>query len=164
MSEGPATVNGRTLSEVRHRGRTAAARAFASAKAACAAVDSACTDRGLARLLGLKSHTTVEHWARYESGLAIAFGDVLALPRRLARATLLAALAELEEGERGSSERDTLDRLAIELGVGMHALMEDLADDGQVNQHARHAGNFLRIALLAMRGYVAAARRGGLAL
>lgn len=92
------------------------------------------------------------------SGAAITLRDVKALPKELARDILMRALASLDEGD-GPAARDTLDRLAIETGAAFATMMSDLADNGVVDEHDRHAANFARIAGLATRGHIACNRR-----
>jgi hypothetical protein len=141
----------------RMAGRSLAAQLAASAQdARVRAGDRSCTDRALARRWHCH-HDRIASLFRPASGASIAFGDVLALPVELAREILVRALAALEPG-RGPGPRETVDRLAIELGRAVHVLMTDLGDDGRLRSHEEHAALFARIAAIALRGQSAAER------
>lgn len=143
----------------RVQGRRNAARICAEAQSArVAAGDGACTDGAIKKRFVVASKTAVAAWFDPESGKAIAFGDVLALPLELARDTLLRALASLEEGD-GPSPEIALGDLAIKLGQIAQGIHADRADDGRINDHTRHADSFSAAAVVATRGYLAASRR-----
>jgi len=88
----------------------------------------------------------------------MAFGDVLALPRELARDILTRALAAIDEGTQEPAPQDTVYKLGIELGEAMRVLMADLANGGKPQNHGRYATGFSRIAAIALRGQSAAER------
>lgn len=138
--------------------RLAAALAAAAQTTRVAAGDGACTDRALAKRFALGSKNGVAAWFDPESGAAVALGDVLALPRELAREILLRALAALEEGD-GPAPDVSMADLASRLGLIADGIQRDRADDGRLNDHARHRDNFAAAALVAVRGYLAADRR-----
>jgi hypothetical protein len=117
----------------------------------------AATLRKLGKLLRL-SHTTMERIADPRSGRGVMVDLVLSLPRDLAVDVLVALLAMLDEGAADVSTRDTLDAIAIDLGVAIHRLKRDLAD-GREDEHADHAAAMRRIVLLALRGAAACAGR-----
>lgn len=140
----------------RMAGRSLAAQLAASAQdARVRAGDRSCTDRALARRWHCH-HDRIAALFRPASGASIAFGDILALPVELAREILVRALAALEPG-RGPGPRETVDRLAIELGRAVDVLMNDLGD-GPMGSHDKHAALFARIAAIALRGQSAAER------
>jgi hypothetical protein len=105
------------------------------------------------------AHSAISALFKPESGHAMAFGDVLALPRELAREALMRAFASLDT-EHGPGTRDTLDAIGIDLGEALRAYRTDLAD-GREDEHRTHGNNLLRIATLAIRGYLATQRKGG---
>ena len=148
----PPTVNERSLSPRRVRGRSLAASLFAEAQQSFALRDDSCSDEKIAQHLGV-TDTTVLRWGRPQSGLPLQFGDVLALPRALAREVLVRALGAMEEGT-GPGPRDTLDRITIELGQAVADLQRDLVD-GRMDDPARHSAHLCRIGSLALRGYLA---------
>lgn len=92
----------RTLHPSRVAGRSLAAGILRSAQRALVERgDGAATGHAIARRWGI-SHTSVDRMGEPTSGVAIALGDVLALPRELARQVLagaLAALVAVLEGE-----------------------------------------------------------------
>lgn len=135
---------------LRQRGRHAAATLAAAAQAACAAVDDACTDRAIARRFAIASKTAVAAWFDAESGVAIALGDVLALPKELARGILVRALAHLDDGA-GPSTRDALDSVTVDLGAAVRAYHDDMRD-GREDRDDAHEANLTRIAAIALRG------------
>lgn len=145
----------KNLAPERMAGRATAAQLAASAQdARVRGGDRSCTDRALARRWHCH-HDRIAALFRPASGSSIAFGDVLALPVELAREILVRALAALEPGQ-GLGPRETVDRLAIELGRAVDLLMNDLGDHGQ--PHDKHAALFARIASIALRGQSAAER------
>lgn len=145
---------------LRVAGRALAAGLASSAQLArIAAGDGSCTHSAIAKRFALTDHSAVGPWFDAASGKAIAFGDVLALPRSLARDILLRALGALEDGE-GPSTRDTLDRIGIELGHGLHDYLDDLRD-GTEDELAKHEANLVRVATVALRGVLAIQRRRG---
>lgn len=159
VADGSTSATSKRLHPLRTKGRVLAAAVGAEAQAArCQAGDDACSDRAIALRLGLNKNVPAS-WFRPTSGVGIALGDVLALPRELAREILTRAFASLDEGG-GPDEQATTANLTIALGKAVEALSEDFHDDGKVNQHARHAANFARIATIATRGYLAALRAG----
>jgi hypothetical protein len=142
----------RELAPIRVRWRARAAQLVATAQTACvAAGDRACHDRAIARQWELGSHDKVAQFFSPTSGKAIAFGDVLALPRALTRGILTRALASLDE----DTIAESVERLAFKLARDMGALMDDLAHD----RHVGLADAFARIAAIAMRGHLAAVRK-----
>jgi hypothetical protein len=148
---------------LRSAGRARAADLAAKAQTArVRGGDSACTDRAIAKRFALSKHQQIGAWFDPESGVAVALGDVLALPRELARDILLRALASLEEGD-GPAPEIALGDLAIKLGLIADGIQRDRQEDGVVNDHARHADRFVAAATVAVRGYLAAARRAGVA-
>ena len=114
--------------------------------------DGASSLRAIARRLGV-SHTQGERWVDPNSGRAIPLGDVLAMPRELARETLVRCLGELENGE-GPGPRATLDAITVALGVAVADLARDLTD-GRVEEVEKHRTHLSRIGTLAIRGYLA---------
>lgn len=144
---------------LRVQGRRRAAEVAAAAQATRhAAGDDAVTDRSIAKRFALGSKTAVAAWFDPESGHAIALGDVLALPRELAREILLGALAALEDGD-GPAPDVSMADLASRLGLIADGIQRDRADDGVINDHARHRANFSAAAVVAVRGVLAAERR-----
>lgn len=142
----------------RMAGRSLAAQLAASAQdARVRAGDRSCTDRALARRWHCH-HDRIAALFRSASGASIAFGDILALPRELARDVLVRALAALDENADGPGTEESVYRLVIEIGEAVKALMADLASGGRVHNHARHAASFARIAAIALRGQSAAER------
>jgi hypothetical protein len=120
-----------------------------------------CSDRAIAQSWELGSHHPVSELFAPSSGRCMSLGDPMALPRELGRRIYAGCLAELEADAPGAEHvaaRDVLSRLVIQIGKAHEGLEADLADDGRINQHERHAAAFLRIATLAMRGYLAAER------
>jgi hypothetical protein len=147
------------MAPIREKGRAIAARILSSAQAERVRVgDRGCSDRALARHWQIKSHLRIATLFRPTSGKAIAFGDVLALPREFARDVLVRALASLDEQSAGPGPEESVYRLVIEIGEAVKALMSDLASGGRVHNHTRHATSFARIAAVALRGQHAAAR------
>ena len=145
MSASPATLH-----PSRVAGRCIAAGAAGSAQQSrVARGDGAATDSAIARRWGL-SHTAVARLFDPSSGVSIALGDVLALPRELGRDILVRCLGALEEGE-GPAPRATLSQLTIELGRAVEDLERDLAD-GHLDEHERHRAHLCRIGSLALRG------------
>lgn len=147
-----------------HHTRVQARRLAASILAAAQSAvhsrgDDSVTDRAIAKRWTISSHAAVAHLFDAESGHAMAFGDVLALPKELAREALVRALSALDT-DAGPGTRDTLDAIGIDLGEALAAYRRDLAD-GREDEHAKHANNLLRIATLAIRGYLAAQRKAG---
>lgn len=140
--------------------RAAAAELFERAqKAVIARGEGSATDRAIASRWDI-SKTAVADYGDPTSGVAIALGDVLALPcRELARQVLVGALAALDQGGEVQT-RDSLDRVAIELGAAVAQLHRDLAD-GREDEHDAHAAAFTRIATIALRGAASCGRRGG---
>ena len=149
---------------IRVAGRKAAAEILAAAQAAVhSRGDDAVTFRCIGRRWGNPkpiSHRAIGALFDSRTGKAIAFGDVLALPKELAREVLMRAFASLD-GDAGPGTRDTLDAIAIDLGVALDAYRKDLAKDGREDEHATHGSNLLRIATLAMRGYLNTQRKAG---
>jgi hypothetical protein len=92
---------------------------------------------------------------------AITIRDTLAAGDSLAEEVALAILAYVH-GKRAAAvlTRDSLDRIAIELGVAIAAYHHDIAD-GREDEHHRHAAHLRKIAGIALRGAAACARRGG---
>lgn len=121
-------------------------------RARVAAGDGACTMRAIARRMKT-SHTHVERWASADSGRAIALGDLMAMPRDLARETLVRCLGVLEPSG-GTGARDTLDAITVALGVAVSDLARDLAD-GRMDEPEKHRTHLCRIGGLALRGYLA---------
>lgn len=158
------TTNADTRSKfhpLRVHGRRLAAELLAAAqRAVLGRDDDSVTDRAL----GIRwanpatgnpiAHSAIGAFFDSESGHAMAFGDVLALPRELAREALTRALASLDT-EHGPGTRDTLDAIAIDLGEALREYRADLSD-GREDHRDRHANNLLRIATIAIRGYLAA--------
>lgn len=145
MSAVPATKH-----PSRVAGRATAAGGASSAQAACIARgDGSATDSAIGRRWGV-SRAFVARLFDPSSGVAIALGDVLALPRELARDILVRALGALEEGE-GPQPRATLAQLTIALGRAVEDLERDLAD-GRMDDIERHRGHLCRIGSLALRG------------
>lgn len=148
---------GRVLHPSRVSGRALAAGILLSAQRALVARGNGeATGRAIAQRWGL-AHTSVDRMGDPKSGVAIALGDVLALPRELARQVLAGALAALDDGG-DVPTRDSLDRVAIELGAGVARLHQDLAD-GTEDDHAVHATALRRIAVIALRGAASCDRR-----
>lgn len=153
-----------TAQSLRGRCEVAAAKICEAAQKARRGLgDSTCTDSAIAvRWKDIRGQSFEPSYvAKFfdpESGAAITLRDVLACPKELAREILMRALASLDEGD-GVSTRDTLDRIAIELGGAFKTMMADLEDDGVVNQYDRHATNLSRIAALATRGHITAVKR-----
>jgi len=149
----------RSLHPARVAGRSIAAALVKSAKEALVARgDHSATGRAIAQRWGI-SHAVVDRMGDPTSGVAIALGDVLALPRELARQILTGALATLDDGTADVPTRDSLDRVAIELGAAVARLHQDLAD-GREDEHATHAAALRRIAAIALRGAASCDRRG----
>ena len=122
--------------------------------------ESAYTDRAISIRLGI-SHTAVARFFDKASGVAITIRDTLAAGDSLAEEVALAILAYVH-GKRAAAvlTRDSLDRIAIELGVAIAAYHHDIAD-GREDEHHRHAAHLRKIAGIALRGAAACARRGG---
>lgn len=145
---------------LRVQGRKLAAEILAAAQAAVQSRgDGSVTDRALAKRWALASHRAIGAFFDAGSGHAMTLGDLLALPRDLARETLVRALVALDEAL-GPGTRDTLDAIGIQLGVALDAYRRDLAD-GAEDDHATHARNLARIMCLAARGYLASQRKAG---
>lgn len=156
MNENPAT--GRTLHPSRVAGRAIAAGLMRAAQNALVARGDGCaTGRAIAVRWGI-THAVVDRMGDPTSGVAITLGDVLALPRELARQVLAGALAALDDGT-DVPTRDSLDRVAIELGAAVARLHQDLAD-GREDEHQVHAAALRRIAAIALRGAASCDRRG----
>jgi hypothetical protein len=150
------------LHPLRVQGRAKAAEIGAEAQAARVdSGDAACTDRAIARRFCLsKSGAPVAAWFDPQSGHAVTLGDVLAMPRDLAREILARAFAALE-GDEGPSAEASMGDLAITLGEIAADIRRDRADDGKVNDHRAHADNYARAVSVAMRAYAAEAKRAG---
>ncbi len=147
----------RTLHPSRIAGRSLAATILRNAREALVARgDASATGRTIAHRWGI-SHAIVDRMSDPTSGVAIALGDLLAMPRALAIEVLTGSLAALDEGA-DVATRDSLDRVAIELGVAIQAYHSDIAD-GHEDEHSRHAAHLRRIAGIALRGAAACARR-----
>jgi hypothetical protein len=147
------------LAPIREKGRVLAARILAAAQAErVRAGDRGCTDRALVRYWQLRSHAQVAAFFRPTSGKAMYFGDVLALPRELARDVLVRALAALDEPSATPGPEESIYQLVIEIGEAVKALTTDLAGGGRIHNHARHAASFARVAAVALRGQQAAER------
>ena len=148
MSDSPAP--GTRLHPSRVAGRAVAARCVRDEREALVARgDASGTGRAVAQRWGV-SHTSVDRFADPTSGYAIALGDVLALPRTLARGVLVRALGALEEGD-GQAPRVTLAQLTIELGRAVEDLERDLVD-GSMDSPEQHRAHLVRIGTLALRG------------
>ena len=120
-------ARGRRLHRSRVAARATAAVVFDKAqKAVIARGEGAATDRAIAKRWEI-SHPAVAAFGDPTSGVAIALGDVMALPRELALEVLVGAIAALDAGA-DVQTRDGLDRVAIELGAGVARLHRDLAD------------------------------------
>lgn len=155
MSDNPATS--RTLHPARVAGRSIAASLMRAAqKALVERGDGCATGRAIAQRWGV-THAVVDRMGDPTAGVAIALGDVLALPRELARQILAGALAALDDGT-DVPTRDSLDRVAIELGAAVARLHQDLAD-GCEDEHGVHATALRRIAAIALRGAASCDRR-----
>jgi hypothetical protein len=146
------------LATPRIQGRALAAAAFRAAREALSAVDDSTTGRAIAKRWGV-DHSIVDRWADPTSGVALALGDLLAMPRPLAVATLMGSLALLSRGD-DTPTRDTCDGIAILLGEAIQGLKRDLAD-GREDEHQRHAAMLERIAAIALKGAAACRRRAG---
>lgn len=155
---------------LRVKGRKLAAEVLAAAQQAVhARGDDAVTDHAIGKRWGVArkddcDHKPISHRAIAalfdpESGHAMAFGDVLALPRELAREALVRAMVSLEDVA-GPGTRDTLDGITVQLGVATDVWRRDLAD-GTEDEHEKHAANFARIMTIAARGMLASQRKGG---
>lgn len=146
---------------MRVAGRKLAAEILAAAQQAVhARGDGSVTDRALGMRWGNGkpvSHRAIAAFFDPESGHAMALGDVLALPKELAREVLVRAIVSLDEGG-GPGTRDTLDAVGIQLGVALDAYRRDLAD-GSEDDHATHAANLARVMTLAARGYLTSQRK-----
>jgi hypothetical protein len=148
---------------LRVQGRKLAAEVLSKAQAALQdRGDDSVTDRAL----GMRwahpkpiAHSAIGALFDAGSGHAMAFGDVLALPKDLAREALMRAFASLDGGN-GPGTRDTFDAIQIDLANAIQAYRNDLAD-GREDDHATHANNLLRIGKLAIRGYLASTRKAG---
>lgn len=147
------------LAPARMSWRAAAAGVFdRCVREAVARGNKAATLRRLGKRLGL-SHTSMERLADPRSGRGLMVDVVMALPPPLAADVLVALLATLD-GDARVSARDTLDAIAIDLGVAIAALKRDLSD-GREDEHADHAAAMRKIVALALRGAAAATRRAG---
>ncbi len=147
----------RTLHPSRVAGRALAAGILRSAQRALVERgDGAVTGHAIARRWGI-SHTSVDRMGDPTAGAAITLGDVLSLPRELARQVLAGALGTLDDGAEVPT-RDSLDRVAIELGAAVARLHQDLAD-GTEDEHHVHALALRRIASIALRGAASCDRR-----
>ena len=152
-------MNPATISPLRVSARAVAARLFRSAReSAVARGEGSATGTSLAARWGV-THSAVDRLADPASGHAIALGDLLTLPVDLARDVLIGALSHLDDSA-DVSARDTIDAIAIDLGVALSDLRRDLRD-GREDEHADHAAAFRRLAALALRGAAAAMRRTG---
>lgn len=130
--------------------------------ARCRAGDPEATDAALARRWGV-THAYVARLFDPASGKAITLRDVLACGRGLARELLTRALASLDAAEAAPADpRDTLARIAVQIGEAHKGVLADLAADGAIDRHDVHEASFSRVAALALRG-VAAAQRAGAA-
>lgn len=159
VAAGDSVATGRALHPARVQGRALAATILRTAREALVARgDHSATGRAIAGRWGV-SHTAVDRYSDPASGVAVALGDVLAMPRALAVEVLTGALAALDEGG-DVPTRDSLDRVAIELGVAIQAYHHDIAD-GREDEHQRHAAHLRKIAGIALRGAAASARRAG---
>lgn len=117
---------GKLLAQTRVRARALAASVLHDTLTALAhSGHGAATQRAVAGRLGV-SHTQVQRWCG-DGDPAVALGDVLAMGPTIARAVLTRCLGALEDGA-GPTTRDSLDGVAIELGVAIGALHTDLAD------------------------------------
>lgn len=154
MSANPATSR---LCPSRVQGRGTGALLLAAARHALVARgDCSATGRAIALRFGI-SHAAVDRWSDPTSGVAVALGDVLAMPRALAVEVFVGALAALDEGADTTASR-AVAHVTIELGVACSALQRDLAD-GHEDDHAVHAAHLRKIAGIALRGAAACARR-----
>ena len=148
---------------LRVQGRSLAATILAAAQSALLSRgDDSVTDHALGRRWGNPkpiAHSAIGAFFDAGSGHAMAFGDVLALPKDLAREALMRAFASLDGGD-GPGTRDTFDAIQIDLANAIQAYRNDLAD-GREDDHATHANNLLRIGKLAIRGYLASQRKAG---
>lgn len=148
-----------TLHPARVAGRAIAATLLRAARESLVSRgDHSATGRCVAHRWGI-SHAVVDRMSDPASGVAITLGDVLALPRDLARQVLTGALAALDDAAPEVPTRDSLDRVAIELGAGVARLHRDLAD-GVEDEHHAHAATLRRIAAIALRGAASCDRRG----
>lgn len=146
------------LATTRTEGRALAARIFRAARKAVAGTDDSASGRAIAERWDI-DHANVDRWADETSGVALAFGDLLAMPRSLALATLTGAIAAVSDGA-DVPTRDTCDGVAILLGETVAGLKRDLAD-GSEDEHARHAAMLEKIAAIALKGAAACRRRAG---
>jgi hypothetical protein len=147
---------GKLLAQARVRARALAASVLRDTLTALAhSGHGAATQRAVAGRLGV-SHTQVQRWCG-DGDPAVTLGDVLAMGPTVARAVLTRCLGAIEDGA-GPTTRDSLDGVAIELGVAIGALHTDLAD-GAEDHPAQHAAALERIASIALRGSLAARRR-----
>ncbi len=142
---------------VRTQGRSRAASIAAEAqKHLLAAGNRLVSDTRIAKSWGIRKHERVGAMFDASTGVAIALGDVLALPKPLARAILLGCLAALDgaDGDAGADPtiRAALDRIGIEVGEALRHYLNDRAD-GRIDEPAAHAQRLLAIAEPALRGW-----------
>ena len=146
----------KSLATPRVTGRALAARLFRAARKSVAGTDDSASGHAIAERWDI-DHANVDRWSDETSGVALAFGDLLAMPRSLALATLTGALAALCDGS-DVPTRDTCDGVAILLGETVAGLKRDLAD-GSEDEHTRHAAMLEKIAAIAIKGASACRRR-----
>lgn len=139
-----------TLHVLRTRARATAATLCAAAQTALVGGgNQACTDADLGRRFGI-SPAAVAKWFDPCSGVALTLGDLLAMPKAIAREVLVRALASLDD-DGPADTRASLDRITVELGAAVHAFATDMAD-GKLDDPAAVDVRLTRIAVTAMRG------------
>lgn len=144
------------LATTRTEGRALAARCFRAGREAVAGTCDGASGRAIAERWDIH-HSNIDHWSDETSGVAITLGDLLAMPRPLAQATLARALAALSEGKE-TPTRDSCDGVAILLGETLAGLRRDLAD-GSEDEHDRHGAALEQIATIALIGAAGCRRR-----
>lgn len=157
MSTNPTPPNGvqSSMHPLRQRGRSVAATLLSKVRKAKFPKDASLSNEMLAGRWAI-SDTHIERLFNPESGVAMAFGDLLALPKSLAIDVLTAALAWLDaqggDARREPSTPDTLMDISIALGKACEAYRADEGDNGRIDSPDVHAKHLGRIAALALRG------------
>jgi hypothetical protein len=132
-----------------------------AAEAQCALVREGhreCTDRAIAKSWTLQNHHPVSELFALTNGRCMSLGEPLAMPKELGRRIYVGCLAEVELGGADPAP-ESIAHLVLDVLHATTTVEQAVRTDPHA--HARHRDVFLRLATLAMRGYLASSRGAG---